>query len=63
MNAELIATIAVGAVLLIVQIGTRRMFRFEFHEMRSEVKDLQDRMARIENILFHDNGPGPDPRN
>ena len=62
MSTELIVTITVGAGLLIVQIGMRRMFRSEFHEMRSEIKDLQHRIARVENILFHDDGPGPDPR-
>ena len=62
MSAELIVIVTVGAGLLIVQIGMRRMFRSEFREMRSEIKDLQYRIARVENILFHDDGPGPDPR-
>ncbi len=62
MTAELIVTIAVATILFIVQIGLWRTFRSEMGELRGEVKDLRYHVARIENVLFDDAGPGPNPR-
>ena len=62
MSTELILSIIFGTVLLLVQIGLWRMLRSAFGEMKSEVKDMRHQIARIENVLFRDDGPGPDPR-
>ena len=62
MSTELFLIITLGTVLLLVQVGLWRMLRSALGEVKSEVKDMRHQIARIENILFRDDGPGPDPR-
>jgi F0F1-type ATP synthase membrane subunit b/b' len=62
MSTELFLIITFGTVLLLVQVGLWRMLRSALGEVKSEVKDMRHQIARIENILFRDDGPGPDPR-
>ena len=62
MSMELFLIITLGTVLLLVQVGLWRMLRSALGEVKSEVKDMRHQIARIENILFRDDGPGPDPR-
>ena len=62
MSTELFLIITFGTVLLLVQVGLWRMLRSALGEVKSEVKDMRHQIARIENILFREDGPGPDPR-
>ena len=62
MSTELFLIITLGTVLLLVQVGLWRMLRSALGEVKSEVKDMRHQIARIENILFRDDGPSPDPR-
>ena len=51
MSAELIAVIAVGVALAGLMLTGLRGVRMEVRDVRSDVGDLRERMARLEGLF------------
>ena len=51
MSAELIATLAVGAMLGVALLAAFGSLRSEIAEVRRDVGDLRERMARLEGLF------------
>ena len=51
MSAELIAVISVGVALAGVMLTGLRGVRVEMHDLRSDVGDLRECMARLEDLF------------
>ena len=51
MSAELIAVLAVGVALAGLMLTGLRAVRVELHDLRSDVGDLRERMARLEGLF------------
>ena len=51
MSAELIAVIAVGVALAGLMLTGLRGVRMEVRDVRSDVGDLRERMARLEDLF------------
>ena len=51
MSAELIAVISVGVALAGLMLTGLRAVRVEMHDLRNDVGDLRERMARLEGLF------------
>ena len=51
MSAELIAILTVGVALGATMLATMRGLRVELGDLRSDVGDLRERMARLEGLF------------
>lgn len=51
MSAELIAVLAVGVALAGLMLTGLRAVRIEVHDLRGDVGDLRERMARLEGLF------------
>ena len=51
MSAELIAVISVGVALAGLMLTGLRAVRVEVHDLRNDVGDLRERMARLEGLF------------
>lgn len=51
MSAELIAVISVGVALAGLMLTGLRAVRVEMHDLRNDVGDLRQRMARLEGLF------------
>ena len=51
MSPELIGIFGVGATLFFAQIAIWRTLQADFSEVRSDIGDLRERMARLEGTM------------
>ena len=63
MSPELVTTLAVGVALAALILTGLRGVRVELHEVRTDVGDLRERMARLEGLFegFTRRAPANDP--
>ena len=63
MSPELVSILAVGVALAVLILTGLRGVRAELHEVRTDVGDLRDRMARLEGLFegFTRKAPANDP--